>query len=83
MRYVYILKCVDTELYIGTTNNLKQRLERHLGGRVKSTKKRLPAKLIYYEAFTNEKDAWNREKYLKTGWGRRHLVNMLEDTLKV
>jgi len=72
--YVYVLKSLkDNKLYIGYTENLKQRLEQHNSGKVDSTKYRLPMKLIYFEGCLNNKDAINREKQLKTGFGRSYL----------
>jgi len=66
MYYVYILKSrKDGNLYIGSTNDLKRRLDEHNNGLVFSTKSRRPFELVYYEAYKSEKDARNREKNLK------------------
>lgn len=66
MFFVYILKSVkDSNLYIGFTNNLKKRIEEHNAGKSSSTKCRTPFKLIYYEAYLSEKDAYRRESNLK------------------
>jgi putative endonuclease len=66
MYYVYVLKSrKDGNLYIGQTSNLDRRLQYHNSGRVKSTKRRIPFKLIYVEEFTNRKEAMKREKLLK------------------
>jgi len=66
MFYMYILKSLkDDKLYIGSTNNLRRRLEEHNSGLNKSTKTRSPFNLIYYEAYTNEEDARHREHNLK------------------
>ena len=70
MYFVYILVCSDKRIYIGCTLNLKQRIKRHKNGRVVSTKKRLPVKLITYFAFKNKYTAYEFEKYLKSGSGR-------------
>ncbi|MDD2646429.1 MAG: GIY-YIG nuclease family protein [Patescibacteria group bacterium] len=79
MYYVYVLQSKkDGLLYLGCTNNLKQRLLLHNTGRVYATKKRAPFKLIYYEAFINKHDAFCREQWLKTGWGRNQLKNILK-----
>ncbi len=43
-----------------------------------STKSGLPWKLIYYEGCLNEKDAKAREKYLKSGMGKRYIKNRLK-----
>ncbi len=68
----------DNKLYIGFTNDLEKRVEEHHKGVVASTANRRPLKLIYYEACLNEEDALKREKYFKTGFGRRFLKNRLE-----
>jgi len=70
MYYVYILLCSDKRTYIGCSNDLKDRLERHKKGYVEATKNRLPVKLICYFAFANKYTAFNFEKYLKSGSGR-------------
>ena len=56
---------MDERFYIGSTKDLKKRLKEHNAGKVKSTKSRLPLKLIYYEAFPDEKSARLRERQLK------------------
>jgi predicted GIY-YIG superfamily endonuclease len=44
-----------------------------------STKLKKPYKIVHYEAFLNKKDAFIREKWLKTGWGRNQIKVMLEN----
>ncbi|MBU0672384.1 MAG: GIY-YIG nuclease family protein [Candidatus Margulisbacteria bacterium] len=64
--YVYILKSLkDGKLYIGQTSNLKNRLERHNGGRVPSTKNRRPFELLFVEEFQDRSSATKREPYFK------------------
>ena len=64
--WVYILKSKkDGDLYIGSTNDLRRRLEEHNSGKVRSTKSRIPFELVYYEAYKSEKDARQREQNLK------------------
>jgi len=66
MFYVYVLKSSkDNSLYIGYTNDLKRRFEEHNNGESKSTKHKIPFKLIYYEAYESQSDAKFREKNLK------------------
>ncbi len=82
--YVYILYSLnDRGFYIGFTNNLKTRLTQHAGGEVDSTKLRLPIKLIHYEYFIDEKDAKSREKFLKSGYGRKQLREILKNTMEI
>jgi len=66
MFYVYLLKSLkDDNLYIGFTNDLQRRMEKHNSGKVFSTKSRAPFKLIYYEAYLSESEARKREHNLK------------------
>ncbi|QQG44416.1 MAG: GIY-YIG nuclease family protein [Candidatus Roizmanbacteria bacterium] len=78
MFYTYVLKSYkDNKLYIGFSDNLKQRIEDHNNGKVSSTKDRRPLKLIYYEACLSKLKALKREKYFKTGFGRQYLKNRI------
>jgi putative endonuclease len=80
MYYVYVLKSLrDQKLYIGQTNNLIKRIKQHNQGLVKATKKRTPFKLLYYEVSNILEDAIQREKSLKTGFGRAYLKRRLDD----
>ena len=80
MYFTYVLTSgKDNKLYIGYTSNLKSRLKKHDSGKVFATKDRLPLKLIYCELCLNKYDAIKREKYFKTGFGRRFLKNRLEN----
>jgi len=82
MYFVYILLSLKSnKLYIGYTTNWKRRLREHNSGKSAASKPYRPYKLIYYEAFINKKDAVAREKYLKSGWGRRSIKKMLLNTL--
>lgn len=56
---------------------MKKRLTEHAKGNVNSTKVRRPFILVYYEACLNERNAIKREKYFKTGFGRRFLKNRI------
>lgn len=66
MFYLYVLKSLkDGNYYIGSTNDLRRRFSDHNNKKVFSTKSRVPFKLVYYEAYSAEKDARQREKNLK------------------
>tara|TARA_B100000745_G_scaffold123564_1_gene80261 strand:- start:5796 stop:6050 length:255 start_codon:yes stop_codon:yes gene_type:complete len=83
MYYVYILLSKkDDKFYTGCTTDLKKRVTMHNKKTIKSTQNRTPLKLVYYEAFLNREDAFQREKWLKTGWGRNHLKKTLKNYLK-
>lgn len=84
MNYVYILQSQkDGKWYTGATGDLRKRFKEHNLNLVLSTKGRGPFELIYYEMCLNEKDMWSREKYLKTGYGKRYLRNRLKRFLSL
>lgn len=80
--YVYVLLSLRDKLfYVGYTNNLQKRIQEHNQGQVFSTKSRRSLKLIYTETCLNEEDAKQREKYFKTGIGKRFLRQRLRKYL--
>ena len=84
MYYVYVIQSQkDKKFYTGYTSHLQNRFREHNAGRVPSTKGRGPLALIYYEACLNEQDALAREKYLKSGMGKRYLKNRLKRFLSL
>lgn len=80
--YVYILQSgKDNKFYTGYTENLQNRLNQHQKGSIQSTMHRRPLTLVYWEGCLNQKDALQREKYLKTAWGKRYLKNRIKNYL--
>ena len=84
MYYPYVINCAqDGKWYTGYSADLRKRLNDHNAGKVNSTKNRGPFELIYYEACLHEQDATAREKYLKSGMGKRFLKNRLKRFLSL
>jgi len=82
--YTYILKSQKSgRWYTGSTNDLRKRLKQHNEGKSTWTKSKGPWDLIYYEACLNEEDSRSREKYLKSGMGKRYLKNRLRRFLSL
>jgi putative endonuclease len=82
MFYVYVLMSEsDSGLYIGYSTNLKKRIGQHKRGAAAATSYRGPWKLIYYEAYCEQLDAIGRERYLKSGGGRKFLKAQLRNYL--
>ena len=80
--YTYVLLSLkDGMFYTGYSHYLSERLNQHHSGGVPSTSKRLPLRLIYYEACLTQKDAIAREHYLKSGMGKRYIRNRLKTYL--
>ncbi|AKP52904.1 GIY-YIG nuclease family protein [Cyclobacterium amurskyense] len=77
---VYVLLSeYDGQFYTGYTSDLKVRVEHHNQGKVPSTSRRRPLKLIYWEGCLNQQDATRREKYLKSGNGKKYLRNRISN----
>ena len=80
MYYVYLLRNESGRVYTGFTRDLRRRVKEHFRGRVYSSSRMGELKLIYYEAFVNERDAQERENYFKTTKGKRAVKIMLKHT---
>lgn len=80
--YVYVLMSdADGRWYTGFTADLRRRLAEHRAGRSPATRYRRPWRLIYYEASPDIEDAQARERYLKSGMGKRYVRNRLKHFL--
>lgn len=71
--FIYILQCNDGSYYVGSTDNISQRIEQHitcdyrLGSYVS---KRLPFKIVFVETVESRCAAKAFEKRIK-GWSRK------------
>jgi predicted GIY-YIG superfamily endonuclease len=79
MYFVYILQSQkDESLYVGSTENVKQRLADHNGGKAKYSSSKRPYILKWFCTFPSKRQALAFEKYLKQGSGhafaRKHLL---------
>ena len=86
MHYFYIIQSINKPeiIYSGSTNNLKKRFEEHNYGEVISTKRYLPWRLVYYEAYASEGDAREREqKFKRHGKGNDELKKRIKRSLKI
>ena len=78
MFFVYLLKSSKSNwYYVGLAENIKRRLKEHNLGEVKSTKFRMPYKLIYKKEFESRKIARDFEKYLKIRSNKEKLIASL------
>ena len=83
MSYVYVLRrAKDDQFYVGSTNDVRRRVQQHQRGENTSTAKRLPIELIYFEGHRSKMDALRREKYFKTTKGKVMLRQILRDALQ-
>ncbi|MGH9649779.1 MAG: GIY-YIG nuclease family protein [Terriglobales bacterium] len=78
MHYTYVLLSGSAaHFYTGYSGDLRKRLADHARGRVRWTASRRPVQLVYYEACLSREDALRRERFLKSGTGKRYLRNRL------
>ena len=76
--YVYIIQSLqDGSYYIGSTNNLDDRIERHNQGRSKYTTSKRPWKLKHIEEFPDRSSATKREKITKDQKSKEFLKSLV------
>ena len=75
--FVYILECADKSLYVGCTNNLERRINKHNNSKSGAhyTKIRRPVILKYSESFETLKEARKRESEIKR-WRREQKMKL-------
>jgi len=77
MSWVYILSLKNSKYYIGSTNNLQQRLLDHSQGKSSYTKKFLPIKLEFSKKFPDISSANKMERYLKSLKSRKIIEKII------
>ena len=71
---VYVLRNEKGRRYVGSTGrSAQQRLSEHNAGLNFWTRANGPWRLVYFESFETKQAALRRERYFKTGAGRRTL----------
>ena len=75
--FVYIIKSdKDGSYYVGSADNVEKRVRQHNKRQSLSTKTKVPWKLVRVEEYTDKVIMLKREKFLKSGDGRRVLNNL-------
>ncbi|MBT8327646.1 MAG: GIY-YIG nuclease family protein [Bacteroidia bacterium] len=78
--FVYILKSEKNEsLYIGITEDIEKRLQRHNSGYVSSTKSKIPWKLLYSVSYQNRSEAFKVERKLKNLKSRKRVYESIKN----
>ena len=65
--------------YVGCSQDVVNRLRQHNLGKVKATKYGVPWRLIYEEYCNDYKEARRRERYYKSGAGRKKIFHILKE----
>lgn len=78
--YVYILASKPHEtLYIGVTNHIVRRTFEHVYGKSGFAEKYHVHHLVFFENYTDIREAIKREKQLKN-WHRQWKINLIKQT---
>jgi putative endonuclease len=81
MAWVYILysRSLDS-YYIGSTDDLIKRVDRHNRGTEKYTRRGVPWELVYREEFVSKSEAYRRELAIKKKKSRRYIEWLIHTT---
>jgi putative endonuclease len=83
MFFVYVIESESRKFrYVGLTKDVQRRFTEHQNGKSKSTKGRGPFKLILTETYSTRPEARKREKFLKSGVGRKWLNDNYDQVVK-
>ncbi|MEN2486829.1 GIY-YIG nuclease family protein [Flavobacterium sp. B11] len=79
MFYIYIIysKTLD-KYYVGSCQNIEQRLQDHLNSRSKFTKVAKDWELKYSETFFTRSEAYKRELQIKKMKSRKYIESLIE-----
>ncbi len=79
MYCMYILQReVDNSFYIGSTDNIDKRIDKHNKGYSRYTKSKRPWKLVYNEIYNTLSEARKREYYLKSLKSRTAIEKLIK-----
>ena len=77
--FVYILQSLkDGSYYVGSTQNLDERVKRHNQGRSTYTKSRRPWNLVFSEEHPNKSSALKRENQIKRRKKKDYIESLVQ-----
>jgi putative endonuclease len=80
MWFVYILYSEKLDrYYIGYTDNIPWRIERHNQGWGRFTKSGIPWQLVYFEKYSTKQEAIKRERAIKTKKSRSYIESLISN----
>lgn len=78
MWFLYIIYSHKLDrYYVGYTDDLAWRIERHNSGWGRYTKTGIPWKLVYQEEFETKSEAIKREREIKKKKSRKYIENLI------
>ena len=79
MFYVYIIYSKQiNKYYVGSTENIDLRIERHNQGTTRFTSQAIDWVLAYYETFNSKSEAIKREYEIKRIKSRKYIESLIE-----
>ena len=79
MYYFYILRGTKKDkIYIGSTSDIKRRLNEHNRGHTKSTRRFMPWCIVYLEKYLTRAEAIKRERQIKKWKNRKRIERLIE-----
>ena len=76
--HVYIIQSQkDGSYYVGSTQDLKERIGRHNQGRSKYTRSKRPWELVYFEEHPDRPSAVQREKEIKRHKRKNYILDLV------
>ena len=80
MAFTYILFSARINTYyVGSTQDLAERLKRHNSGRSAYTKRGVPWILIYKKEYPTKSEAYQAELYIKFQKSRKYIEELIAD----
>ena len=80
MYFTYVLQSITSNtIYVGQTNNLQDRIQRHNNSRNIYTKNKGPWKLIFSREFKSRTEALKLEKRLKSFKNKDYLLKWVKE----
>jgi putative endonuclease len=77
--FVYILKSLkDSSYYVGSANDLVDRLKRHNEGRVSYTKSKRPWRLVFHEEHPDRSSAMKKENAIKSRKSKAYIESLIK-----
>jgi len=78
MAFTYILFSAKiNSYYVGSTNDLEDRLKRHNTGRSTFTKRGIPWIVVYQKIYTTRAEAYQAELYIKSQKSRKYIEELI------
>lgn len=77
--FVYILQDAGGRYYIGSTDNLRRRLNAHRAGYTQTTRNMNSPRLVFNQTFSSLKEARSMEKWLKGLKRKDYIAKIISD----